>query len=197
MVRAALVLVLAACGARERTVRHDSAQADAGVPVQPPSSAAVAAAHGARMSPHQFVERFYDWYVPRAGQSGAQPAWTSALSVRAADLNPDLARALREDADAQAHAAGEIVGIDADPFLGGQDPCERYEVGAARPDAAGYAVEVYGVCGGKRHDAPDVVAEIAAVGDSWQFVNFRYPAVHSDLRRALQQARDDRGAAVR
>lgn len=192
------VALVSACDTRGAQGRLPaSAGANTGAAVTP-SHAAVPIAHdrGAQMSPKQFVEDFYHWYLPQALGDASGPAWVSAVNVRTSDLSPDLARALQDDAAAQAHATGEIVGLDADPFLGGQDPCEHYDVGAARPQGAGYAVDIYGVCSGKRHDAPDVVAEVMAVGGSWQFTNFRYPSVGSDLRRELAEARAGRHAST-
>ena len=42
-------------------------------------------------------------------------------------FNPALLQALKLDSEAAARAKGEIVGIDFDPFVGGQDADDHYE----------------------------------------------------------------------
>src|SRR5689334_19920193 len=79
-------------------------------------------------SPQRFVQRFYDWYVPLAIKSDSTPSWNQVLRYRGSSLSSELVRRLREDADAQAKVKGEMVGLDFDPFLNAQDPCERYRV---------------------------------------------------------------------
>lgn len=149
------------------------------------------------MTSESFAKQFYSWYVPLAQRSSTSPASTIALKEHGADLSPELAAALREDADAQARIPGMIVGIEFDPFLGGQDVCERYEVGPAHEDARGSTVDVYGVCSGRRSVRPDVVAVVARSGGGWRFVNFRYPAQQTDLLQQLRQAREDRSDTAR
>lgn len=107
-------------------------------------------------------------------------------------MTSELARALKEDFEAQSREKDEIVGIDYDPFLNSQDPCERYEVGKATRQGANYRVEVYAVCGGKKHDKPDVIAELAPKGGSWVFANFHYPGENTDLLRVLKELRQQR-----
>ena len=50
-----------------------------------------------------------------------------AVQRKAGLFNPDLVRALKIDSEAQSRAKGELVGIDFDPFVGSQDPADRYE----------------------------------------------------------------------
>lgn len=137
----------------------------------------------------RFVETFYAWYVP-AAQAGTGLA--TALGDSAHLFAPALAAALRADAAAQARAADEIVGLDGDPFLDAQDFCEVYHTGNARAEGAVVLVEVYGSCTRGEGGRPDVVAEVGPRDASWKFVNFRYPARHSDLRRDLEQLRRSR-----
>lgn len=139
-----------------------------------------------------FVQEFYNWYVPEALKTQETPAWNVALKYKRGEFSPALFRALKADSDAQAKASGEIVGLDFDPFLNSQDPCDRYEVGTVIPQGAGYRVDIYGVCSGKRNEKPDVVAELARKDGSWAFTNFLYPAIHRDLLGILKTQREER-----
>lgn len=143
-----------------------------------------------------FAEGFYSWYVPRAIKAGKTPAWSVALKYKRDVFSATLFRALREDSDAQAKASGIIVGLDFDPFLNAQDPCKRYEVGTVTFQGAGYRVDIYGVCSGKKHGKPDIVAEVAHQGSSWVFTNFLYPATNSDLLGTLKLLRKERQKAT-
>ena len=144
-----------------------------------------------------FARAFYAWYVPRALAPGTRSAANAVLRTRASDLTPALFRALRDDLDAQAKATDEIVGIDFDPMVGGQDPCERYEVGPVRGQGAAYTAPVYGVCEGVGHPEPDAVAVLTPTNGGWQVADVRHPSVHGNLLDALGLAREDRAAAKR
>jgi hypothetical protein len=145
----------------------------------------------------QYVQRFYDWYVPRAHQRTQHPAYWEALSFKASFLAHPLLRALRADSAAQAHAPGEQVGLDFDPFVNSQDPCERYEVGATTHRNQSYWVEVHGICGGRRHPTPDVTVDVVLVNQAWVFVDFHYPNMHTDLLAVLQTLHQARSAAAK
>lgn len=144
-----------------------------------------------------FAQGFYSWYVPEALKTEETPAWSVALKYKRSAFSPALFRALKEDSDAQAKASGEIVGLDFDPFLNTQDPCDRYEVGAVTSQKAGYRVDIYGVCSGKRNEKPDVVAELARRDGSWAFTNFLYPAIHRDLLSTLRSLQEERQKSSR
>jgi len=143
-------------------------------------------------SAKDFVQRFYDWYVPQARKTQAEPAWGAALKYKRDAFSSALFQALKEDSEAQAKVSDDIVGLDFDPFLNTQDPCDRYEVGAVNPQERGYRVDIYGVCSGKRKARPDVVAQLARQGDSWAFTNFLYPSIHTDLLATLRTLREER-----
>ena len=138
-------------------------------------------------SAQSFVQDFYTRYMTQ------HMTEESVLAAKPSPLEPALARALKEDYDASAKSKDEIVGLDFDPFLNSQDPCERYEVGKVTMhgnDRA--AVEVYGVCEGKRSPKPDVIADVIFVNGRWQFTNFEYPESHDDLRSVLKKLKADR-----
>ena len=141
----------------------------------------------------QFVRAFYAWYVPIALNPKGGVAWERALTKKAFSFSDEIGRRLREDARAQAKVKGEIVGLDSDPFLGSQDPCERYEVGTVTKAGESYRVNVHGVCAGVREAKAHVVAEVTSKNGQWVFVNFHYPDEHSDLLKELALLRKQRG----
>lgn len=100
------------------------------------------------------------------------------IDQRSRVLGDTLLRALRMDREEQSKAVGEIVGLDFDPFLAAQDPCTSYVAGESGESGRFYHVSVFGVCGGKRHSQPDVVAEVARRDSSWVFVDFSYPGAN-------------------
>jgi len=139
------------------------------------------------------VRSFYASYAPRAIASGLA-ATDSIIVERPALFAPPLLAALGRDAAERSRATGEIAGLDFEPFLAAQDPCDRYEVGgaaraAAAAPGASVRVSVYAVCGGARGDQPAVVAEMGpGAQGSWAFVNFHYgPPVDDDLLALLRR----------
>lgn len=149
------------------------------------AQAAGAQARAPAAEAERFVREFYAWYTPLARRASEGLAWNVVLQSNPTVLAPDLLRALRRDSLAQTRAKGEIDGLDFDPFLNSQDPCERYEVGRATPNGEQYRVEVRAICNGIRSSHPSVVAEVARNSDAWHLVNFLYPASHTDLRTVL------------
>jgi len=140
-----------------------------------------------------FVQDFYNWYVPAVASRGSARPADIALRDRASAFDPSLARQLKEDSDAQAKVHDDIVGLDFDPFLFAQDACQRYEVlnVQKRPDS--YLVDVRGVGGCEKHDAVDVIAEVASRNGAWVFVNFHYPGPDAtNLMAVLKQLSDAR-----
>jgi hypothetical protein len=142
-------------------------------------------------SVRKFVQGFYDWYVPKALNGNSAPAWSTAVKEKGSYFSPELGRKLREDSEAQAKDEGEIVGLDFDPFLNGQDPGRRYGVGKVVPKGSSYLVEVHRVVSGKPEEKPTAAAEVAGKNGQWYFVNFLYPDGH-DLLGILKALKDDR-----
>jgi len=144
------------------------------------------------------VGEFYRWYVPKTLKPHSGPAWNLVLKYRSTALSPELFRALREDSDAQAKTSGEIVGLDFDPFLNTQDPCERYEVGEIIQKEQTYQAQVFGVCSGKKNEKPDVIAQVEKQNGRWIFVNFAYPNLEKEypnsanLLATLKALREER-----
>ena len=138
-----------------------------------------------------FVQKFYDAYVPQALAERTTPASDFAIDHLSASFDGGLLAALKEDAAAQAKSTDGIVGLDFDPFLNSQDPAERYKVGTATQEGAKYLVPVYPVMAGKRSQEPAVIAELAYENGRWLFMNFRYPG-NDDLLTVLKTLKADR-----
>jgi hypothetical protein len=136
--------------------------------------------------PEQFVQRFYDWYSPLARESSQGRAWNVVLNDSSALLSAELATALRTDSASQAATTGEIAGIDFDPFLNSQDPCEQYSAGLATRSGEDQLVEVYAVCGGAKGSIPDAIMELQRNDKSWVIRNVRYPNINTDLLTVLR-----------
>lgn len=150
-----------------------------------------------RKSVRSFVQEFYAWYVPIALRDNPVPASDIALKQKPSAFSQELFSALKEDSEAQAKAKGYIVGIDFDPFLACQDPCEKYEAGGVAKKGKVYRVDIYGICSGQNHKRLFVVAELARSHGSWVFVNFRYPDVHDNLLSILRRLRRARQEDIR
>jgi hypothetical protein len=139
----------------------------------------------------RFAQEFYAWYMPVVVDGQVIPAWKAALEKRSEAFSPELAAALKSDVDAQEKVTGEIVGLDFDPFLFSQDPCERYDVGKIIAHGSRYRVAVHRVCDGSKSEDPDVIAEVARQDGEWVFVNFHYPQ-GKDLVTTLKLLKDSR-----
>jgi Protein of unknown function (DUF3828) len=141
------------------------------------------------------VQEFYSWYVPMAAKTPS--AWMHAIRKRRTTFAPAIVRALRGDSVAAAAHPSEVVGLDGDPFLNAQDPCDRYD--AVRTTAHGrvYLVEVLGTGGCVAHTKPDVVVEVARAGGKWVFMNFRYLDPNDNLLDLLKRLRSGNGKSSR
>jgi hypothetical protein len=122
-----------------------------------------------------FVQSFYDWYVPKSLAQNPTPAWVLAIQQKRSLFSPQLLSALSVDFSAQAKSSGSIVGLDFDPFLNGQDTGDRYEVGRVAGSGDSYRLEVHGVWSGKKSENPDVIVELSRHRGRWMFTNFLYP----------------------
>jgi hypothetical protein len=142
----------------------------------------------------QFVQDFYNFYVPLSGDN--QPSAEVAIEKRKSSFSPELYKQLKADFDAQAKVSGEIVGLDFDPFLNAQDVQERYIAGNVTERADHFFVDVHGMAGGKKNPKPDVVPELMRKDGKWVFVNFHYGKtsipVNENLLSVLKALRQDR-----
>jgi hypothetical protein len=118
------------------------------------------------------VARFYAWYVPLAAHTPG--ADVRALRDSRWHFDPALAKALRADAAAAARSPDEVVGLDMDPFLNSQDPCDRYSPIAVRQRNGNFFVAVRGSGGCAAHTEADVTVQVVFRGANAVFLNFIY-----------------------
>ena len=122
-----------------------------------------------------FVQGFYDWYVPQALADTAEPAWDLVLKEKGQVFSPELFRQLTADAEAQAAADGDLVGLDFDPFLSCQDCEARYVIGEATRRGNTCSVDVSAMWSGVQRPTVVVLPEVRQQGTQWQFIDFHYP----------------------
>jgi len=147
------------------------------------------------LSCQRFAQKFYDWYVPLTQKQLSGPASDVALGRKPTVFSPNLLHALRIDSEAQARAKGELVGLDFDPFLGSQDPADRYEARHATVNGGTCSIGVWRASPtdtAAKMDKPEAVAELRQQNGRWQFVNFRYSVGGPDLLHLLADLRDER-----
>jgi hypothetical protein len=120
-----------------------------------------------------FVEQFYNYYEPlEPGHSLESTSLGDAVQKK--QFDPELAEQLRAVLDAQAKS-GQVV-LDFDPIINGRDAADKYVAGSVTRKGEHYLVEVYGVSdNGRKHENPDVIAELVFQAGAWTFVNFHYP----------------------
>jgi hypothetical protein len=120
-----------------------------------------------------FVEQFYNYYEPL--EPGHSLEFTSlGDAVEKKQVDPELAGQLRVVLDAQAKS-GRML-LDFDPIINGRDAADKYVAANVTRKGEHYLVEVYGVSDdGRKHENPDVVAELLFQTGEWTFVNFHYP----------------------
>lgn len=143
----------------------------------------------------RFAQAFYDWYGPLTLKRLKGPASDIALQQKPDAFAPELLRALKTDSEAQARASGDIVGLDFDPFVGGQDPADRYEARRVTLQGDTCSVEIWPVWrrGTSTKSAkPDAVAQLIRARASWRFTNFVYPDVNANLKDVLSQLAQER-----
>ena len=172
-----VVGTVVACSGSERKESSETQKAQA---VSPSDSSAVDSAAV------ELVARFYSEYAPRAIRSGLL-ALDSSLVETPGDFTPELLAALRRDAAARAAAAGYIDGLDFEPFLNSQDPCEKYELGGAEQVGARIRVQVFAVCRGVRTSAPSVVVEVSRTDDGWAIGDLLFGPPANDVLSLLRR----------
>lgn len=147
-----------------------------------------------RESCRKFVQEFYNWYSKRSEKG---MGISGAIQARRSTFSPELLRRLREDAAAAAKHPNEIVGLDFDPVLNGQDFAKKYVVGKVTRKGGSYFVEVFGIWDGKKSEIPDVKPELVWINGRWRFENFHYQRDtkkpnEDTLLSVLRQLRDER-----
>ena len=114
-----------------------------------------------------FVQEFYNWHVAHGTN------FEKTFKLKRSALSAELGNALAADLAASKKNAGEIVGLDFDPFTNSQDPSPRYRVDKTTVDNGRCLAEVHGVPS-DRKGKPDATAELQFAAGAWKFVNFHY-----------------------
>jgi len=127
-------------------------------------------------SARRLVQQFYDWYVPRAANPRGRDMFMVAATRGPVRFDPELVRWLRIDSTARARAKDEVDGLDGDPYLNSQDPCDAYAAKSAAASGPSFLVSVVGHGGCAKHDAADVVVEIGHQNGRWTILEFRDPS---------------------
>jgi len=139
-----------------------------------------------------FVQTFYDWYVPLALKPQAGFSYGIVLKQKPDYFTPALRSALQKDLEASEKNPDYIVGLDFDPILASQDPCDHYVAGAVTQAGKNYDISIS--CKGEQESY--VSAEAMPQGDSWIIVNFIYPPhdglKEDDLLSLLNRLEKDR-----
>ena len=118
-----------------------------------------------------FVQSFYDWYVPLALKPQHGFSYEIVLKQNPGYFTPILRSALQGDLEASEKNPDYIVGLDFDPILASQDPCDHYVAGSVKQAGKDYEISIF--CSGEHESY--VSAEVMRQGDSWVIVNFIYP----------------------
>jgi len=124
------------------------------------------------------VDDFYAWYVPM--QHDTPMASMRAVRERPASFSADIVSALRADSAASAQSPGEVVGLDGDPFLNSQDPCEHYGTSGVVEAGGRFLVQVLGTGKCEAHTNADVTVEVTPTDGRFVFTNFVYSARDKD-----------------
>ncbi len=150
----------------------------------------------------KFVQGFYDWYVQNWDTPDDKKTPDEGGTVERAlknygrNFSVQLATMLKQDEAAQ-YAAHEIVGLDFDPIVNGQDIDGKFTVPDVSMNNDHCFANVYETPEGNQQPAtPTVVPELTVSGNTWIFVNFHFPAEDKypayDLIQFLQMLKQDR-----
>jgi hypothetical protein len=126
------------------------------------------------------VQGFYDWYLPRFVKPGRLDVMMLAATSGPLPFDTILVHWLRIDSTARVRAKGKIDGLDGDPYLNAQDPCDTYSVQAIRPRGAELLVDVLGGGGCRAHQKADVTVVLGLKAGRWTILEFLDPSRHGE-----------------
>lgn len=145
-----------------------------------------------------FVQQFYDWYVPLYNK-GTPATDLMALKQKSVYFDATLGSAIKKDYTGQPANAGEILGLDGDPFLNAQDTGFDYQAGNVKQVGNKFLVDIHG--GPKGQSKKEtlasetvIIAQVVNLKGQWKFTNFLYPVKQGggDLLTVLANLRKDR-----
>lgn len=142
-----------------------------------------------------FAQSFFDWYgpIPEQHSQGFGPAaWNEVIKSKANDFKPSLLRSLKA-AHGFTFPCDAEISPDFDPFLGSKSLEIGYLVGEVTLHENVYTAQVYQksryLLGGRPDGEPEVVAIFEWQSGKFQFVNFEYPDMKTDLLTILKPRR--------
>ena len=121
------------------------------------------------------VQGFYDWYLPRFANPRGRDVMMLAATKGPIPFDTVLVHWLRVDSTARARAKDEIDGLDGDPYLNAQDPCDAYSVRAVRARGSDLLVDVLGHGGCEAHRQADATVVLGVRAGRWTILEFLYP----------------------
>lgn len=136
-----------------------------------------------------FVSRFIaDYFAVTEEPTPADSVRRAAINAR---LLPALRRALAADRAAQMDAEGVIVGLDFDPFLAAQDPCDTYAPREAAMVDGRVHVAVYCTSGWGHPLMPEAIYVLERQGTRFLIADILYPGsgVLTDILEHLARDR--------
>jgi len=121
-----------------------------------------------------FVQGFYDWYVPVAFNARNTPVYPTAIEKKGDIFSPELKSQLQTNFKIYTNQGDLIKSLDFDPFLFSQDPWPAYKAASAVLTGEKCYVSVSGVSGGKAQEISNLRAVSEKQNGKWVFVDFIY-----------------------
>jgi hypothetical protein len=127
-----------------------------------------------------FVQKFYSWYTALYNKDTPKSDLV-ALKKYPEYFDTTLSTAITRDYTEQPKNAGEILGLDGDPFLNAQDTGFDYLPGDVTQEGSKFLIKVHAGPIGKSKEEilrSDVVIipQVAKINGQWRFINFSYTA---------------------
>lgn len=150
-----------------------------------------------------FVQKFYDWYsvlyLKPVNKKNPVTPDVIAINQHQEYFDGSLRKALLDDALAQSKSRDEIVGLDFDPFLGGQDIAKGYQTGNVKQVGNSFLVDIHNIRSGQSRSVvlaseKLVTAKVANINGQWVFTDFIYPTGSGkyNLARVLMSLKSER-----
>jgi catechol 2,3-dioxygenase-like lactoylglutathione lyase family enzyme len=136
---------------------------------------------------HDFVAR----YLGQFGDMSDKPDNWDPIAMLNARLVPSLRQALAADRDAARANDEEIVGLDFDPFVNSQDPCETYRAGGVFVRGDSLQVAIHATCDYGSPLFPDAVYILVRGGADFLIADIQYPG-NSSLTQILKYLAEQR-----
>ncbi len=186
----AAVAALLAAGCRKAP--HGAPAGKAAAPTAMEASFGSLARDSVAQDAAAFVQAFYEWYAEHHNR------FEDAVRLRSDVFTPELLRALRADLAASSRAKDDVVGLDWDPFMGGQEPCVPMRVDVVTRRADTLFVAMRGQCTDiPPRAAPDAVPGLVRGARGWAIADIRHGGDLGSLRQDLAELAAQRDSSAR